>query len=241
MESAPARVPVCCAGTHDSTSCSGNVSRRRHTLLNAVLLASFAGAPFAAHSARECPDDEIEVQVSFTPGIAVIDETKPSRELQKTGAYGMVHQLGLTLANLQRTVAVRMHEQAHCPRPTVRVQLSVQPLVIELASELSGMSCLRDHVLEHERQHAAIYNAAAARAAVQLGREMQIQLSVPAGSRDAASLRALHARVNGYWLARLDALLAQGNAEQEAIDALEPREAYLACGVDIAYFVRIAH
>jgi hypothetical protein len=180
------------------------------------------------------------VQVTFTPGIAAIDQSKPSRQLQKTGAYTMVHQLGLTLAGSQRTVAVRMHEEGHCQRAIVSVHLRVDALVIELASELSALSCLRQHVLEHEMQHAAIYNAAGARAALQLEREMQTQLRLPRDPRDQSWLRDLHERVNGFWLARLNALLAEGNAEQQALDAVEPQEMYRACGIESAQFVRIA-
>jgi hypothetical protein len=184
----------------------------------------------------------VDVRVSFKPGTAVIEESKASRELQRTGGRSAAfHQLGVTQATIQRVLHLQFDEslQSTCVRPKVWLQLTVRPLVIELARELDKDPCLRSYVLEHEMQHVAIYNAAGRKAAQQLEREMRARLtySRSLGSADAA-LRELQTRIDGQWSLRLDALMSEADAEQDALDVDQDRRADRACNGAIASFLQ---
>jgi hypothetical protein len=106
----------------------------------------------------------------------------------------------------------------------------VHPLLVELAHELEGSTCMRTHVFDHEMQHVAIYNAGAQRAAAQLEREMRAELNQRQLDGDAATLmRDVREQIAGRWLPRLDQLVAEGNREHDALDAAEERQAYSVC------------
>jgi hypothetical protein len=189
-------------------------------------------------TAAGCGRLPAEVHVSFTPGTVSVDTGKPSRELEKIGARaGTVHQLGVTRATPQRVVRVQVDERDRCVRPVVTLQLTVRPLLVELARELDQSVCLRNYVLEHELQHVVIYQTATSKAAVRLEREMRAQLSV-ALERDGESARRLQAEVYERWLPRLDALIAQSAAEHEALDVDQEARAYRACTTEIAQVIK---
>jgi hypothetical protein len=213
-------------------------------VLAAGLLLGLCVDATAADAGNGCVEAStaVDVRVSFKPGTAVIEESKASRELQKTGGRSAAfHQLGVTQATIQRALHVQFDEspQPTCIRPKVWLQLAVRPLVVELARELNQDPCLRAYVLEHEMQHVAIYNAAGRRAAQQLEREMRARLtySRSLGSADAA-LRDLQTRIDGQWSSRLDALMSEADAEQEALDVDQDRRAYRACNGAIAPFLQ---
>jgi hypothetical protein len=86
------------------------------------------------------------------------------------------------------------------------------------------------HVLEHEMQHVAIYNASALRAALQLEQEMRAHFNERPldGSADTL-LETVRAQIKERWLARLDALLAEADREHDALDVAEERQAYSVC------------
>jgi hypothetical protein len=88
-------------------------------------------------------------------------------------------------------------------------------------------------------QHVAIYNAAGRKAAQQLEREMRARLtySRSLGSADAA-LRELQTRIDGQWSLRLDALMSEADAEQDALDVDQDRRADRACNGAIASFLQ---
>jgi hypothetical protein len=215
------------------------VQRVGWRLVVPMLLACSAGVAAAADTVAGCGSPLVEVGVSFAPGTVLIDDSKPSRALEKTGGkLAALHQLGVTRATPQRVVRVQLNERepGACPRARVTLQLSVRPLVVELAAELKQNDCLRAYVLEHEMQHVAIYNAATSRAAVQLEQEMRAQWSASRsrGTRD--NVHDLQTQVNDQWLPRLDALVAAADVEQEALDVDQERQAYRACNGEMAQF-----
>jgi hypothetical protein len=189
-----------------------------------------------AHAETDCVRS-VEARVAFTPGTVLVDESKYSRELKKTVKSETVHQLGVTHATPLRAIRVQLIEQDHCVRPLVSLQLTVRPLVIELARELNGSECLRRYVLSHEMQHVAIYNLTGGRAASQLEREMRGKLSISRLRSDADKVSDLQSQINERWLPRLDVLMAQGDAEQEALDVDQERAAQRACS-EIAQFMK---
>jgi len=176
-----------------------------------------------------------EVRVSFLPAAAQIDDTKRAREIKFDGdKAGAFRQLGVTRATLVRDVDVRLEgfadDRHACAWPKVTLKLSVRPLLVELARELEANECMRVHVLEHEMQHVAIYNASALRAALQLEQEMRAHFS--ARQLDGAAdtlLETVQAQIRERWLSRLDALLAEADREHDALDAAEERQAYKVC------------
>ena len=202
-----------------------------------VVMLSAAGAPWKAHAESDCVGP-VEARVDFRPGTVLIDESKYSRELKKTAKSGTVHQLGVTHATPLRAIRVQLIERDGCVRPVVSLQLTVRPLVIELARELNGSECLRTYVLSHEMQHVAIYNLTGGRAASQLEREMRGKLSVSRVRSDADKVRDVQAQINERWLPRLDVLMARGDADQEALDIDQERAAQRACSTEIAQFMK---
>jgi hypothetical protein len=180
----------------------------------------------------------VEVHVSFTPGTVSVDAGKTSRQLEQIGIRsGSIHQLGVTRATPQHTVRIQIEERERCVRPMVTVQLTVRPLLIELARELDQSVCLRKYVLDHELQHVAIYQGAMSRAVVQLEREMRAQIIVPLG-RDGARAERLQAEVYERWLPRLESLVAQSAPEHEALDVDQEARAYRACTTEIAQVMK---
>ena len=176
-----------------------------------------------------------EVRVSYLPAAAQVDDTKRARDIKLDGdKAGAFRQLGVTRATLLRDVDVRLEgfadDRHACAWPKVTLKLSVRPLLVELASELEANPCMRAHVLEHEMQHVAIYNASALRAALQLEQEMRAHFNERQldGSADTL-LETVRAQIKERWLTRLDALLAEADREHDALDAAEEQQAYKVC------------
>lgn len=215
-------------------------ARSRLHVVAAVLLLGLCTDAAAADSKNACvgASTAVDVHVSFTPGTAVINDSKASRELERTGGRSAAfHQLGVTRAMIQRVLHVQFDESnpSACARPKVLLQLTVRPLMVDLASELNRDPCLRAYVLEHEMQHVAIYNAAGRKAAQQLEREMRARLTYSRSRGNAeAALREMQARIDGQWSSRLDALMSEADAEQDALDVDQDRRAYRACNGAIA-------
>ncbi len=188
-----------------------------------------------------------QVRVSYTPSAAQIDDSKPARDIrldtEKAGAY---RQLGVTRATLLRNVDVRLEGYSDertgraCGWPKVTLSLSVHPLLIELARELASSECLRAHVLAHEMQHIAIYNAAVLRSAQQLELEMRSRFSERQLDGDSATLmRELQEEISQRWVVRLDALLARAEREHEALDAAEEQQAQSVCNGALAALINL--
>src|SRR4051794_5435651 len=213
-----------------SSSPRRRLSRTAWPILVTMLSAIAMGASWSSQAQPDCVRP-IEARVVFTPGTVLIDESKYSRELKKTAMSSAVHQLGVTNATPLRTIRVQLIEQDRCVQPVVSVQITVRPLLIELARELNASDCLRAYVLSHEMQHVAIYNLTGARAASQLEGEMRGKLiaSRLGSDSDSDKMRHLQAQINERWLPRLDMLMAQGDAEQEALDVDQERAAQRAC------------
>ena len=229
-------------GDHRELYAPSSSNRRRRfsdiawSVLAATLTAAATGVAWQAHADADCASP-IAARVAFTPGTVLIDGSKFSRELPKT-RLGTVHQLGVTHATPLRTVRVQLIERDRCVRPLISVQLTVRPLVIELARELNGSECLRTYVLSHELQHVAIYNLTSGKAASQLEREMRGKLGVARLRADGDQVRDLQAQINERWLPRLDILMAQGDAEQEALDVDQERAVQRACSSEIAQLLK---
>ncbi len=215
--------------------------RKLAHLLAMLPLALYTQMAPAAGPGVICSDaySTVEVQVAFTPGTPIVDESKAARDLERTnGRASASLQLGVTRATTQRAVRVLLEERSRCWRPKVLIQVSVQPIVVELASELRADACLRAYILDHEMQHVALYNAAADRAATQLEREMRGRLSLSRLLPDTDKLRELQIQVTTRWLPYLDAMITQGDPDQFALDVHLQNVGYGACNGVLAQFVR---
>lgn len=212
----------------------------------ALVLASSASFAVDLDTACGSLEPAADVRVLFIPAAAQIDDSKRAREIKFDGdKAGAFRQLGVTRATLLRDVDVRLAGFADertgraCAWPKVTLKLSVRPLLVELARELGASECMRAHVLEHEMQHVAIYNAAALRAALQLEREMRTHFNERQLDGDADTLmQALRAQIAQQWLSRLDALLAEADREHDALDAAEERQAYSVCNGVLSQMIK---
>jgi hypothetical protein len=203
-----------------------------------LALGLVAGIALIAHTVTAqaaCGGTTVEVNVTYQPGAVQIDDTKPSHSLETTGVrWNPTRQLGLTHLTPQRTVHIQVSEHDTCAPPRVTVEMTVRPLIVELARELNGNGCARDYVLSHELQHVAIYNATARDAAAALEREMRKNLTISRITLPGDRARELQRLVHDQWLPRLDQLMDQGNTAQAALDhAQEPQIANV-CGGALA-------
>lgn len=88
-----------------------------------------------------------------------------------------VRTYGLTQATFRQDAQLEMNGLADarggrsCFRPQVRVELTMRPMTIYLATEISGDHC-RDAVRDHELKHVAVYRQRLAEAAANLERDL---------------------------------------------------------------------
>jgi hypothetical protein len=208
-------------------------------LVSGMAMALWAHGAHAAALDEACDPARpaAEVHVRFTPSAAQIDDTRLAREIRlDEHTHAAYLHLGVTRATLQREVEVKLEGYVDpesgqaCAWPKVNVRLSVRPLMIELAHELEASPCLRSHVLDHELQHIAIYNAAASFAAHTLEHEMLQELSAHLLEGESeALLRDVRLQVDQRWLPRLDALIAEAGSGHERLDADEQNQVESVC------------
>src|SRR5689334_24172932 len=213
------------------------------------LLASIISTASAADSfeaACDALNSTADIRVEFKAASAQLDESKAAREIALDDRKGEAFRhLGATHATLLRDVEVRLNGYTDersgraCAWPKVKLTLTVRPLLIELAKELSADECMRAHVFDHEMRHVAIYNAAALRAGAQLQAEMRAHYQDAKLIGDADALMSeLRAEIERRWLSRLDELIALHDREHEALDAAEESEAYAVCKGALAKLIK---
>jgi len=218
----------------------------RYALAAAATLVSAASGAQSFEAACDALAPAADVHVSYASAAAQIDESKAARDIKPDAKRDdSFRHLGVTHATLLRDVDVQLagfsdeHTGRACAWPKVTLQLTVRPLLIQLARELGANECMRNHVFQHEMQHVAIYNAAVLRAAAKLQQEMRAYFNERQLLGDEGSLlREVRTQINERWLARLDALIVESEPEHEALDAAEEGQAYVVSSGALSQLVK---
>ncbi len=131
---------------------------------------------FESRCARLPPS---EFEVTATPITFERDETRTMAELSASGSTPVTHHaIGLTSAVFGQRTRIETHlvvdprDGCACGTPSVHVELSMQPVVVFLASELAETPCQHEAAFSHEMKHVAIFREALEQAAKALQSEL---------------------------------------------------------------------
>jgi hypothetical protein len=205
-------------------------------LLSALMVAacSAAGADFFMSFEARCaklPPPRFEVvEVPVTYGE---DHSHSIDQLTiRSGERPEMHlTFGLTTANFghQSEYELRSVDDPAgartCGTPSIRVELSMQPMMVYIANEVSVGACPRDATFSHEMKHVAVFRQTLADAARDLRTELPARLGAPirrAGSQ-AELERQFNAAITDFlstffrgWHATLTARQAAVDSPQES-------------------------
>jgi len=188
--------------------------------------------PFASFETRCASLPPSEFQVVATPLTFERDDSRPIDELTiMSGSALATHRtMGLTTAIFGqntdidlRVVDDRRGSRA-CGTPRIRVELSMQPVIVFIARELAQAPCQRDVTLSHEMKHVAVFRDVLDEAAHAL--EQDFPEAIGPELRRANNpeelqrrliigLREYLARFMGDWQRELDARQAEVHSPEE--------------------------
>jgi hypothetical protein len=138
------------------------------------------GNPFASFETRCAKLPSAQFEISTTPVTFERDDTQSIAVLTaKSGSKLALHRVsGLTTAFFGQSTDIdlqivddRRNPRA-CGSPRVRVELSMQPMTVFVASELTDTPCQHDVTLSHEMKHVEVFRAVLEEAARELEREL---------------------------------------------------------------------
>lgn len=123
------------------------------------------GNPFASFENRCAKLPAARFDVVATPLSFERDDTRPIAELTvKSGSALATHRtMGLTTAVFGQSTDIELrvvgdrHGSRACGTPSVRVELSMQPVVVFIAREVAEVPCQRDATLTHEMKHVEVF------------------------------------------------------------------------------------
>jgi hypothetical protein len=190
------------------------------------------GNPFASFETRCTRLPAPRFDVVATPLSFERDDTRPIAELTvKSGSALATHRtMGLTSAVFGQSTDIELQVVGDgrgsraCGTPSVRVELSMQPVVVFIAREVAESPCQRDATLAHEMKHVEVFREVLQEAATELEREFPE--AVGAELRRAANAEELQRRlilgVRDYlaqfmsdWQRVLDARQAEVDSPEE--------------------------
>jgi len=156
--------------------------------------------PFVSFESRCAKLPSTHFEVVAVPVTFDRDDTQSIAALtSKSGSALATHRtMGLTTAvfgqstDIQLNVIDDRRGSRACGTPRVRVELSMQPMTVFVASELASESCQHDVTLSHEMKHVEVFSQALERAARDLEREFP--LAVGAELRQAKNPSELQQR-----------------------------------------------
>jgi hypothetical protein len=197
--------------------------------------------PFASFETRcaRLPPAHIAVRKAVIN--VAINDRLPFRELTQLGEGNpATHRtLGQTRADFRQSADIEiagLHDASGgraCSRPQVRLELSMTPMTVYVASELKDIPCARSVVLEHEMKHVAVYREYMADAA----RDLEAKLPRLFGQRIfvARDPGVAEAQVRRELQAFLAEFSARASVELKRLqDAVDTAEEYAqvsnACG-----------
>jgi hypothetical protein len=142
--------------------------------------------PFASFETRCAKLPSTDFEVVAVPFTFERDDSQNIAALTvKSGSALATHRtLGLTTAvfgqstDIQLNVVDDRRGSRACGTPSVRVELSMQPVTVFVASELPAQSCQHEVTLSHEMKHVEVFREALDRAAQDLERDFPDAIGV---------------------------------------------------------------
>ncbi len=125
------------------------------------------GNPFASFETRCARLPPTRFAVVTTPFTFERDDTQSIAALTaKSGSKLAMHRaIGLTTAVFGQSTDIELqivddrHDPRACGSPRVRVELSMQPMTVFVASELTDAPCQHEVTLSHEMKHVEVFRA----------------------------------------------------------------------------------
>ena len=176
---------------------------RLATLLALSALSTACGdnSPFASFETRCGKLPPANFKVVAVPLTLERDDSQSIEALTaRSGSTLATHRTtGLTTAmfgystDIELNVIEDQRGSRACGMPRLRVQLSMQPVTVFVASEFAAKSCQHDVTLSHEMKHVEVFRQALDRAARDLERDLP--KAIGAGLRQAKNPGELQQRV----------------------------------------------
>lgn len=137
--------------------------------------------------------------------------------------YGLTHTSFREDAQVEATGLSDKRGGRACFRPQVRVELTMQPMQVYIASEVSGDACRREVLLEHEMKHVAAYREHLREAVADLERELPDVFGQRVFyARDPAQSEGeMRDRLAGFMRAFMAESVRNLKARQDAVDSPE--------------------
>jgi hypothetical protein len=180
------------------------------------------GNPFASFEARCAKLALSRFEVVAVPLTYERDDTQPIAALTlKSGSALATHRtMGLTTAVFGQSTDIDLHViddrrgAAACGAPRVRVELSMQPVIVFVAREFAEGTCQHAITLSHEMKHVEVFRRVLEDAARDLERELPEAIGTEV--RRAANAEELQRRLI---VAVRDYLARFMHERQQALDA----------------------
>lgn len=149
-------------------------------MLSALSTACGDGSPFASFETRCAKLPPTHFKVVAVPLTLERDDSQNIEALTaKSGSALATHRtMGLTTvvfgqsADINLNVVDDRRGSRACGTPQLRVELSMQPVTVFVASELATESCQHDVTLSHEMKHVEVFRQALDSAARDLERDL---------------------------------------------------------------------
>ena len=170
----------------------GAVSRLSIRLAALVALSVVAAAcsdgtnPFASFATRCAKLPSTHFEVVAVPLTFDRDDSQSIAALTlKSGSALHTHRtFGLTTAVFAQNTDIQLNvvdDRGHsraCGTPRVRIELSMQPVIVYVASELATQPCQHDVTLSHEMKHVEVFRETLEIAARDLAREFPVAIGI---------------------------------------------------------------
>jgi hypothetical protein len=141
--------------------------------------------PFASFETRCAKLPPTNFEVVAVPLTFERDDSQSSAALTaKRGSALATHRtFGLTTATFGQNTDIQLNVvddrgSRACGTPHVRIELSMQPVTVYVASELAAQPCQHDVTLSHEMKHVAVFREALGVAARDLARDFPAAIGV---------------------------------------------------------------
>src|SRR2546427_908124 len=161
---------------------------RLATLLALCTLSTACGddSPFASFETRCGKLPPTHFEVVAVPLTFERDDSQSIAALTaKSGSALATHRtFGLTTAVFGQNTDIRLNvvddrgDSRACGTPRVRIELSMQPVIVYLASELAARPCQHDVTLSHEMKHVEVFRETLQLAAQDLARDFPAAIGV---------------------------------------------------------------
>ena len=142
--------------------------------------------PFASFGTRCAKLPPTHFEVVAVPLTFERDDSQSIATLTLKGgsAFATHRPFGLTTAVFGQNTDIQLNivddrgDSRVCDIPRVRIELSMQPVIVYVASKLAAQPCQHDVTLSHEMKHVEVFRETLERAARDLARDFPVAMGV---------------------------------------------------------------